>query len=310
MFSRREHLDLCLSMLGARSAGAVIETPSSLLVPVFIADDSPPPSSISPVVGGRVGQQLSGQTWMLKCAFGPEERAGLEVQARWDCGVASIVFLIDAQWEDGPRVALMPVGEPLDQMSFQLSSVRRLCDAVARLHSSTSDENTGLESLEDRFRALRTCDPHEVERATKIPNSAVVVSRARADVAELFATPLDQVSLHGDVHHGNLLHFSGEPQPWLLIDPKGVRGESLFDYANIVFNPDVLDPQTIERFPERIETIGQHLHEHYGVDLTERFLRWVRAYGCLSTLWHLEDRSHRAAAATLRIAATADAHLA
>ncbi len=247
---------------------------------------------------------------MLKCAFGPEERAGLEVQSRWAHGMAPIVLLCDTRWDDGPRVALMPVGEPLDQMSFQSSTVRRLCDAVARLHSSTSDEGAGLESLEDRFRALRNCDPREVEQATKVPNSAAVVSRARVDAAELFAFPMDRVGLHGDVHHGNLLHFSGEPQPWLFIDPKGVLGESLFDYANIVFNPDVLDPQTGERFLERIETIGQHLHEHYGVDLSERFLRWVRAYGCLSASWHLEDRSHRAAAATLKIAAVADLHIA
>lgn len=42
--------------------------------------------------------------------------------------------------------------------------------------------------------------------------------------------------LHGDLHHGNVLDFG--PLGWLAIDPKGLHGESGFDYANILSNPD------------------------------------------------------------------------
>jgi streptomycin 6-kinase len=56
----------------------------------------------------------------------------------------------------------------------------------------------------------------------------------------LLSSPQDEVVLHGDLHHGNILDFG--TRGWLAIDPKGLLGERGFDYANIFTNPDLAEP--------------------------------------------------------------------
>ena len=43
--------------------------------------------------------------------------------------------------------------------------------------------------------------------------------------------------LHGDLHHANVLDLGSSS--WLAIDPKGLKGEQGFDYANIFTSPDL-----------------------------------------------------------------------
>ncbi|MEW2522760.1 aminoglycoside phosphotransferase family protein [Actinacidiphila alni] len=48
----------------------------------------------------------------------------------------------------------------------------------------------------------------------------------------LVAGPAEDVLLHGDYHHGNVL--AGERTPWLAIDPKPLVGERAYDLAWLV----------------------------------------------------------------------------
>jgi streptomycin 6-kinase len=53
--------------------------------------------------------------------------------------------------------------------------------------------------------------------------------------AELVAGEAEQVVLHGDFHHGNVLACTGAGRlPWLAIDPKPLVGERAFDVAWLV----------------------------------------------------------------------------
>jgi streptomycin 6-kinase len=45
----------------------------------------------------------------------------------------------------------------------------------------------------------------------------------------LLAEPVDEMLLHGDYHHGNVL--AGERMPWLAIDPKPKVGDPAYDLA-------------------------------------------------------------------------------
>ena len=45
-----------------------------------------------------------------------------------------------------------------------------------------------------------------------------------------------RASLHGDLHHDNVLDFG--PRGWLAIDPHGLLGERGFDFANIFDHED------------------------------------------------------------------------
>jgi streptomycin 6-kinase len=47
--------------------------------------------------------------------------------------------------------------------------------------------------------------------------------------AALVADPPEEVLLHGDYHHGNVL--AGDRMPWLAIDPKPLVGERAYDLA-------------------------------------------------------------------------------
>lgn len=335
MTDRHQHLFSCVRALGARMVGPVIETPSSVLVSVSLSDEpsfSSPPFVFS-VVGSRPWGLMCESVWMLKLAFGAEERAGLEVQRSWGRDVVEVGVLgyletgaetmaeADAHAESG-TFALLELGDPKPADSFDLATVRGLCAATSRLHSSlpvpSGCGNSGTEveliPLAQRFRSLLECEPAALTQDREI---AALLSRAQLDVRALLADPLDCVPLHGDVHHGNLLRVvrAGEPLD-LLTDPKGLIGESLYDFANIVFNPDVLDPRITELFHERLRCVVSHLEsEHSSTvgapNLRERYLRWVRAYGCLSAVWHLEDSQLNEGVpehfcATLRVAGLAD----
>jgi streptomycin 6-kinase len=101
--------------------------------------------------------------------------------------------------------------------------------------------------------------------------------------------------LHGDVHHGNVLH---SPRGWIAIDPNGLLGDPAFDTANVLCNPldrdDLcLDPQRIEPRVRALATAVQR--EPADV------LRWAVAYTWLSAAWFLQDGDDSAVARTLAV---------
>ena len=93
---------------------------------------------------------------------------------------------------------------------------------------------------------------------------------------------VDEVVLHGDIHHDNILHFGD--RGWRAIDPKGLRGERAFDYANLFCNPahDIaVDPV---RFERRVVLVA----DAAGLD-RRRLLQWILAWSGLSAVWLMED---------------------
>ena len=82
--------------------------------------------------------------------------------------------------------------------------------------------------------------------------------------------------LHGDIHHGNLLHDPGHNPGhnsghnpgqrdssggWVVIDPKGYVGHPGYDFANLFFNPidqpgRVADPARMLRLAETIAAVS------------------------------------------------------
>ncbi|MFG0608574.1 aminoglycoside phosphotransferase family protein [Delftia sp. WSY_14] len=109
----------------------------------------------------------------------------------------------------------------------------------------------------------------------------------------------DVAVLHGDLHHGNVLDFG--PLGWLAIDPKGLHGESGFDYANILSNPDRASALVSGRFAHRMATIA----EVSGIE-HRRLLQWVQAWSGLSAVWSMEDGDDPGAAmAVAQMAASA-----
>ncbi len=233
--------------------GEAMSTPSSWLVPGLWRDR-------------RV---------MLKVARVEEEaRAGL-VLGWWDRAAVAVHEVDD-------RAVLMDLATgdrdlarmSLDGLDDEATII--LCQSVSALHavSRTKAPPHDVIPLAQWFRGL--IDP--ATRAPAIPRGPAI-ERAAAIARDLLEATGEEVVLHGDIHHANVLDFAGQ---WLAIDPKGLIGDRAFDYANIFCNPDTAT--AIANFPRRLAIVS----EHSGID--QQTLRsWITAWCALSASWTMES---------------------
>lgn len=84
----------------------------------------------------------------------------------------------------------------------------------------------------------------------------------------LLQTTTEQVFLHGDLHHWNILKHR---EDWKVIDAKGVYGDPAYEAAAFIMNPlDQLKEHTIEHTKHRIELLA----EATGFD-PKRMIGWA-----------------------------------
>jgi streptomycin 6-kinase len=112
-----------------------------------------------------------------------------------------------------------------------------------------------------------------------------------------------QFLLHGDLHHGNIL--ADTTTGWLVIDPKGVVGESAFEAAAAIRNPAEFYPFQLDAafMARRIAIFAERL----GVE-AELIRGWFVGQTVLSACWLIEDGEPEEAVA--RAARLAEAGLA
>ena len=243
-------VDAYLRRWNLEPVGAVVETSSSRL--------------------GAV--RRAGEPAMLKVALAAEEVLGAELMVWWAGRGAARVLA-----HEGPALLLEygaggddPVG--MVRRGQDDDDARALCAVVAELHAVPGPPPPFLTPLDRWFRAL----PRAAGRLGGI------IGECAAAAEQLLAEPRDVVVLHGDLHHGNVLHF-GE-RGLLAIDPKGLRGERGFDYANLFCNPD----HATATAPGRLARLADLVAAQAGLD-RGRLLRWVLAYAGLSAAWSIED---------------------
>jgi streptomycin 6-kinase len=209
---------------------------------------------------------------MLKIAREAEERRGGLVMSWWGGDGAAHVLaqegaalLLERATGKGSLVEMAGDGRD-DEAS------RILCAVAARLHAQKGRPAPALIPLPRWFESL---EPAAARHGG-------ILSLAAATARELLAKPSEDVVLHGDIHHGNVLDFG--PRGWLAIDPKGLVGERYFDFANLFCNPDL----AIATAPGRLARQATVVAEAARLD-RRRLLRWILAWAGLSAAWHLED---------------------
>jgi streptomycin 6-kinase len=102
--------------------------------------------------------------------------------------------------------------------------------------------------------------------------------------------------LHGDIHHENILHGK---RGWLVIDPKGLIGDPMYDTANMFYNPlDQDDPRQSER---RIAAMAQRFSQAFNRDI-RTILGFGMTHACLSASWHDEDANFAESKRSLGVA--------
>lgn len=211
-----------------------------------------------------------GMPAMLKVATTAEESRGGAVMAWWNGRGAARVLA-----HEGDALLLERAGISLANFvraGRDDEATRIICAAVAELHAPRSLPPPDLVSLTEWFEALQ-------------PAAAMhggILRRSAETASELLATQRDVTVLHGDIHHDNILNFGS--RGWLAIDPKGLRGERGFDYANLFCNPDHETETLPGRLTRRIELVA----EAAALEPT-RLLRWILAWAGLSAAWLIDD---------------------
>jgi streptomycin 6-kinase len=122
---------------------------------------------------------------------------------------------------------------------------------------------------------------HESERRL----DGDLVRHARRTFDDLIATQGEQVLLHGDLHHANVLRSSDE---WCVIDPQGLVGEREYDLTAAMRNP--FEPMTNV---DDLVAFSRHRAARYGaaLDLDEnRILQWAFTQTALSLCWMIADK--------------------
>lgn len=230
--------------------GAAIATPSSLLLPV----------------------RRDGEPAMLKIAREEEERRGSRLMAWWQGDGAARVLRHDdtallMERIEGPATLSAMVVQGKDE-----EATRILCSVAHRLHAAHGELPAWLEPLERWFAAL----------APAATTHGGVLAEAHTVAYRLLARQCEIVALHGDIHHGNVL--DGGRRGWLAIDPKALRGERTFDYANILRNPDAATALMPGRFERQLVIVTE-----CAALERRRLLEWTLAFAGLSAAWRLAD---------------------
>lgn len=117
-----------------------------------------------------------------------------------------------------------------------------------------------------------------VARIQKLPTDGMLpvanyYSESHPLLDHLLNTTTHEVFLHGDLHHENIL-LSGE-QDWIVIDPKGLRGDPAFEAATWLRNPAVTLPSELE-VQKQTESRLKQMEAILGWDAW-RMLAWTWA---------------------------------
>jgi len=225
---------------------------------------------------------------MLKIALVPEEKGGGGMMAWWNGDGAARVLAQDGDALLLERAAGSKSLIEMARTGRDDEACRIICGVVARLHTPRQQPPPAV-PLTHWFREL----------APAAKQRGGILALCAEAAQELLSEPQDEVVLHGDIHHGNILDFE---RGWLAIDPKGLFGERGFDYANSFCNPDGETADAPGRLARRADVVAAAAHLDRW-----RLLRWVLAWSGLSAVWMLGDGE--APTHTLKVASQAAAEL-
>lgn len=248
-----------------------------------------PAANLLPVLRG-------GEPAMLKLFSSADQKRGAGLMTWWSGDGAARVLactedaLLLERATGARSLADMARGDDDDE------ACRILCATANRLHRSRPGPMPELVPLKRWFRCL---EPAAARHGG-------ILIHCLETAQKLLAEPKEQVVLHGDLHHGNVLDFG--KRGWLAIDPHGLTGERDFDFANIFTNPDLSDSsRPVATHPGRFQRRLTVVSEAAKVE-RRTLLRWILAWTGLSAAWFLEDENPLAEV-DLKIAALAAAEL-
>lgn len=112
-----------------------------------------------------------------------------------------------------------------------------------------------------------------------------VMAKAEREFAALDASSEQQVILHGDLHHGNIL--SSARDGWIAIDPKGICGDRGYEVGSFMLNRlpgGATESGTLKILERRLSIFSEELEIERA-----RLARWAFCHAVLSAVWDFEE---------------------
>ena len=136
--------------------------------------------------------------------------------------------------------------------------------------------------LDHWFRSLYLYHDRHPQGGGRLDHRTVELAIQSAD--ELLASQRDQLTLHGDLHHDNIL--LDEENGWTIIDPKGLIGERGYDIGQWMVNPVGVDrrPDLASLTDSRLTWFSDLL----GIERS-RLWQWAMVQSVLCDCWNLES---------------------
>ncbi len=110
------------------------------------------------------------------------------------------------------------------------------------------------------------------------------IDRALDRIVEIASEPGENVLLHGDLHHMNVLR--GREGEWIAIDAKGVIGDPAWELAPFLFN--CLSRYPRDDWPSIIRRRADQFAEALSLE-RERVYAWSAVRAIQSAWWSLRD---------------------
>lgn len=191
--------------------------------------------------------------------------------------------LLDADVEKGMLLLerLQP-GHMLSRIEDDEHATRIAAQVMMNLWRDFPPNKNEFIQLKDWFDGFKRLRQRFKGKTGPLPKYLVETSESLS--RELLAENKNEVLLHGDFHHFNVLESA---RGWLAIDPKGVIGPRGYEVGPFLINPV---PDFLNRNSPRaqIEKRIAILSEMLGME-RERIRNWGICYAALSAWWSFED---------------------
>jgi streptomycin 6-kinase len=174
-------------------------------------------------------------------------------------------------------------GKPLFDQGDEAFATGVACEIIRSFRTSSPVEEV-FPTVGDWFHGFqRLRDQYNGETG---PFPSEIIDKAESISHDLLSSMEPNILLHGDLHHWNVL--SGEREPWMAIDPKGVIGEPAYETGAWIRNPfpvilEMVNPDQI--IARRIDQFSEAL----GYD-PERLRGWGYSQAVLSAYWAFEAK--------------------
>ena len=232
-----------------------------------------------------LAERIDGSQAVLKLGV-PNPELSSEIAALWLFDGRGAVKLLDCDVERGILLLeYVQPGTPLANMEDDEQATAIAAGVLRRLWRPAPREHT-FPTVAKWAKGLGRLRAHFDGGTGPLPER--LVERAEGYFAELLQVPEETILLHGDFHHDNVL--TGEREPWLVIDPKGLVGERAYELGAFLYNP-------LPDFPKRpdlcqaLERRIDQLCEALGLE-RERVIGYGLAQAVLSAWWSIEDHGY------------------